>query len=81
MTREDVIGKLVPVMEDVFDIDDLHYADSLTAGDVPEWDSLSHVRLMVAVERAFAIRFTSGEIEEFKVLGDLVTAVAAKAAG
>lgn len=81
MTREDVIGKLVPVMEDVFDIDDLDYDDSLTAGDVPEWDSLSHVRLIVAVERAFAIRFTSSEIEEFKVLGDLASAIAFKTAG
>ncbi|WP_026046858.1 acyl carrier protein [Sphingomonas sp. PAMC 26621] len=81
MTREDVISKLVIVMEDVFDLDDLDYADNLTAGDIPEWDSLSHVRLMVAVERAFAIRFTSSEIEDFKVLGDLVTAIAAKAAG
>lgn len=81
MTREDVIIKLVTVMENVFDLDDLEYSDTLTAGDIPEWDSLSHVRLMVAVERAFAIRFTSSEIEDFKVLGDLVTAIAAKAAG
>ena len=78
MTREEIIGRLMPVMQDVFDDDDIVYADDLTADDVEEWDSLSHIRLMVAVEREFGIRFGSGEPEGFKRLGDLVDAIAAK---
>ncbi len=80
MKREDVIARLVPLMEDVFDTDDLVYADTLTANDVMEWDSLSHIRFVVATERAFAVRFTPAEIESFKNVGDLVTAVQAKTA-
>lgn len=80
MNREDVIAKLVPIMEDIFDEDDLVYADDLTAEDVAEWDSLSHIRFMVAIERAFEIRFSTGEIEQFKNLGELVSAISAKAA-
>ncbi|PZU11999.1 MAG: acyl carrier protein [Sphingomonas sp.] len=68
-------------MEDIFDEEDLTYADSLTAGDIDEWDSLSHIRFMVAVERAFGIRFAAGEIEQFKNLGELVAAVTAKTSG
>lgn len=78
MTREEVIARLLPVMEDVFDADDLVYADALTADDVAEWDSLSHIRFVVATERAFAVRFSPSEIEAFKNVGDLVTAVQAK---
>ncbi len=80
MTRDDVIARLVPLMEDVFDEDDLVYSDALTADDVAEWDSLSHIRFMVAIERAFGVRFTTGEIESFKTVGDLVTAIQAKTA-
>ncbi len=81
MTRDAVIAKLLPIMEDIFDEDDLAYADGLTADDIAEWDSLSHIRFMVAVERAFGIRFTTGEIELFKNVGDMVSAIVAKTEG
>lgn len=81
MIREDVIERLLPLMEDIFDEDDLVYADSLTADDVAEWDSLSHIRFMVAIERAFGIRFATSEMESFKNLGDLVNAIVAKTEG
>ena len=81
MTRDDVIAKLLPIMEDIFDEDDLVYADGLTADDIAEWDSLSHIRFMVAVERGFGIRFTTGEIEMFKNVGDMVSAIVAKTEG
>jgi acyl carrier protein len=80
MTRDQVIAELVPIMEDVFDEDGIVYADDLTAGDIPEWDSLSHIRFMVAVERAFSLRFSTGEIERFGNLGELVDAIVAKKA-
>lgn len=78
MTREDVIGGLVPLMEDVFDEDDLEYSDALTADDIAQWDSLSHIRLMIAIERAFGIRFGTGEIESFANVGELVSAIQSK---
>jgi len=78
MTREEIIARLVPIMEDVFDEDDIDYADSLTADDIAEWDSLSHIRFMVAIERAFDVHFSTGEIERFKNVGELVEAIAAK---
>lgn len=81
MTRDEVIAKLVPIMEDIFDEDDLAYADSLTADDIAEWDSLSHIRFMVAVERGFGCRFSTGEMELFKNVGDLVDAITAKTEG
>jgi acyl carrier protein len=81
MNRDAVISKLVPIMEDLFDEDEISYADDLTADDIAEWDSLSHIRFMVAIERAFEIRFSTGEIEQFKNIGELVSAIGAKAQG
>jgi len=39
--------------------------------DVPEWDSLLHISLMLAVESAFKIRFRVGEVEATRNVGDL----------
>ena len=69
-------------MADVFDLD-LEPGDvtsETTADDIEEWDSLSHIRLMVAVERKFKVKFTNSEIESLKRVGDLVALVEAKSA-
>lgn len=67
-------------MEDVFDVDDLSIGPETTAKDVVGWDSLSHVRLIVALERKFKIRFKNSEIEGLMNVGDLIRAIDAKLA-
>ena len=67
------------LMMDVFDIDDLEITTATTAEDVEEWDSLHHIRLIVAIERAFKIRFSNPEVEALKNVGDLVTLIDRKA--
>lgn len=79
MVRDEVIKRLLPIMEDTFDEDKIVYVDSLSADDIEEWDSLSHIRFMVAVEREFGVRFSTSEIEGFKNAGELVDAVLGKA--
>jgi len=49
-----------------------------TAHDIPEWDSLSNIQLVVAIEKKFNIRFTTSEILTFKNVGEMVTAIAKK---
>ena len=78
MVRDEVIKRLVPIMEDTFEVDGLVYADGLSADDIEEWDSLSHIRFMVAVEKEFAVRFSTGEIEGFQNIGALVNVLLAK---
>jgi acyl carrier protein len=78
MTADDILAQLRDIMIDVFDIDDLEVTPATTAEDVEEWDSLSHVRLVVAAERKFGIKFTNSEIEGLKSVGDLVNLIAAK---
>jgi acyl carrier protein len=65
-------------MVDVFDDDDLVAKPELSARDVDGWDSLAHVRFMLAVEREFGVKFTAGEISSFKTVGDLVAAIEAR---
>jgi acyl carrier protein len=80
MPQETILAELREIMLDVFDIDDLELSDATTAEDVEEWDSLSHVRLVVAVERKFGFKFKNSEIESLKTVGDLVRLIESKTA-
>jgi acyl carrier protein len=78
MSSNDIIPALHEIMVDVFDNDELQVDESTTAEDVEEWDSLSHIRLIVAVERKFGVKFKNSEIESLKNVGDLAKLVTAK---
>ena len=75
MNRQESESRLVEVMRDVFDQDDIQYDDELAVGHVAGWDSLSHVRFLSAVEKEFGLYFTSGEVDEFKSAGDVLNAI------
>ena len=60
------------VFQDVFDSDQLTIGRETTAADVEGWDSLMHVRLVIAIEKAFQVRFTSSEVAALATVGDLV---------
>ena len=78
MDRDAICKNVTEIMEDVFDVDDLAYEDSLSADDLEEWDSLSNIRFIVAVEKQFSIRFTNSEIEGLNNIGELVDLITAK---
>ncbi len=74
MQEEEIFEKLADVFEQVMDTD-VALTPSLTADDVPEWDSLSHVRLIITVERTFRVKFAASEVTGLKNLGDLVSLI------
>lgn len=78
MERQEVFEKLTGVFEDVFDIEDVELTDATSADDIEEWDSLSHVQLIVAIEKAFKMKFTSLEIMKWKNVGELVDSILSK---
>lgn len=62
MEKAEVYSKLTAVFQDVFDEDDLALTPQTTADDVDGWDSLSHIRLVLAVSKAFGVKFSASEI-------------------
>ena len=76
-----VYDKLTPLLRDVFDDDSIVATPTLKAADVDGWDSLAHVRVILAVEKAFGVKFKAAEVNSFKNVGDLAAAIAAKGAG
>jgi acyl carrier protein len=59
MEKAEVYSKLTGVFRDVFDEDDLAVTPQTTADDVDGWDSLSHIRLVLAVSKAFGVKFSA----------------------
>ncbi|MFZ4746165.1 MAG: acyl carrier protein [Sphingomonas sp.] len=80
MNHAEIIEKVQDLMVDVFDVDDLAITEATSADDVEEWDSLSHIRFMISVERLFKIKFLNEEISELKNVGDLVRTIEKKLA-
>jgi acyl carrier protein len=78
MERADILAKLTAIFRETFDDNALVLRPSMTADDVEGWDSLSHVRLLVSVEEAMGIKFTTAEILGLKDVGQLIDLVAAK---
>ncbi|HLX99434.1 MAG TPA: acyl carrier protein [Roseiarcus sp.] len=77
-SQDGILERVGEIMADTFDLDDFKATRETTANDVEEWDSLSHVRLIVAIERAFKIKFSNAEIERLRNVGGLVDAIASK---
>ena len=61
-------------------LDDWEFTDSTVAAEVPGWDSLSHMNVVVAVEKHFGLRFRSAEVLRLMNVGDLQRLVNAKLA-
>jgi acyl carrier protein len=74
----DHLAKLDGLIHDLFDEYEGPVTRSLKATDVPQWDSLGHVQLMVLVEQMFGVRFSAGEIGNFRDVGDLVDEIGRK---
>lgn len=78
MTEEKILSLLTPIFHEVFDDDELVPTRTMTAADVDTWDSLSHIRLIVAVEGYFNIRFTSAEVASFENVAAFVASIRQK---
>ena len=70
MQQQELMAKLQEVFDGVF-LQKVEVRRDLSSSDVDEWDSLTHVSLILAVEQAFGIRFRVGEVESTRNLGDL----------
>jgi acyl carrier protein len=73
-----IYSKFTTIFRDVFDDDTLIVTPELAAKDVPGWDSLRNIRLMLTVERAYGIRLTAPEIGKLQNVGDLARLVQSK---
>ena len=72
--------RLNGVFQQVFDDDELEITRETSTKDVEGWDSLMHVTLLINVEKAFGVKFSSSEVASLGRVGDLVDLIDARKA-
>ena len=76
----ETLARLQEVIRSVFDDDSLVVTRATTAQDVEAWDSVQNVTLVMEVEQAFGVRFSTSEIAYLKNVGELADLVDKKVA-
>lgn len=66
------IEDLLPIFKEVLENENIELSESTVAADIPEWDSLNHIYLVVAIEKQFKIKFTTHQIQSWKCVGDIL---------
>ena len=78
MDRTGILRQIEIIFEEVLDENDINLTEATTANDVEGWDSLTHIQLIVAIEKRFKIKFTSKEILSWKNVGEMTDAISSK---
>ena len=75
LEEPEIYTKLTTIFRDVFDDDSIELNSEMTADDVAEWDSMSHIRLILTIEREFKKTFPASRVSQLKNVGDLVSLI------
>ncbi|NLX05314.1 MAG: acyl carrier protein [Phycisphaerae bacterium] len=63
--------RLEEIFRGVLNREDIALTDETTAADVPGWDSVAQINLMVSIEQSFGVQFTGNQLAEFRNVGEL----------
>ena len=76
MNEADVWRQVTEVFREVFEDDEIALSPETTAADIEDWDSLTNIQLIVALEKAFpGLKFSTGQIAYLENVGDLVAVI------
>ena len=78
MVRTDVEKKLTAIFRKTFNDDSLVLSDELTANDIDQWDSLSHMQLITEIEDEFSVKFKLKDLNKMRNVGDMIDLIISK---
>ena len=77
-TSDALLPEVQEIFRDVFDDETMVITRHSNASTVDDWDSLTHVNLITAIEKRFKIKFALGELQQLKDVGDLLDTIQRK---
>jgi acyl carrier protein len=73
-----IIKDIQPIFRDVLDLPELQLTRLSNASNVEGWDSLSHVNLVMAIEKKYKIKIALGELQDLKNVGEMADLIQKK---
>jgi len=78
MTNEEILQTVTTIIREVLELPDLTVTNSTSAEEVDEWDSMTHLQIITAIEAEFKVRFALGELQALKNVGDMIELIQKK---
>ena len=78
MERNQIMTEVQEIFRDVLDNEEIVLVNETTAEDIEEWDSLTNIQLIVAIEKHFKVKFTSKEILSWQNVGEMIDCISTK---
>ncbi len=70
--EEKIYETLNEIFRDIFDDDEIVVGPETNSDSIEDWDSLEHINLVVAIEKAFDLKFSMDEVTGMKDVGEMV---------
>ena len=74
----EIIEELQEIFREIFDDEELVLSRETTADDIEDWDSLTHMQLIVEIEKKYGIKFTTAEIKKAADVGEFIDIIKGK---
>lgn len=78
MEKSLLTEKLTSIFHEIFSDNSIVLSDDMTANDVENWDSLTHMLMISKVEETFSVKFKLKELNKLKTVGDLINILLTK---
>jgi acyl carrier protein len=78
MEKTEILSKLTSIFKKIFNNDSLILTKELTANDVENWDSLTHMLLITEIENSFSIKFKLKDLNKMRNVGDMIEIITSK---
>lgn len=72
MEKSQILCEVQNIFREVLDNEEIELQEFTTSDDIIEWDSLSHIQLIVEIEKYFKLDFPAAQIISWKNVGDMV---------
>jgi acyl carrier protein len=78
MNDSEILSTITTIIRDVLELPDLNVTLRTSAEEVDEWDSMTHIQLISAIEGKYKVRFALGELQSLKNVGDMIELIKKK---
>lgn len=78
MERNEILMQIQEIFREILDDDDIILTEEIASNDIEDWDSLTHIMIILDIEKKFRLKFSSSEILNWKNIGAMIDSIALK---